>query len=155
MQYQITCVLDFLVQLDDDYLIYDKTKLVSTKLFYSDLKEITSLIENEMELEVTDYLPIHDLSCYNKFPNINMAWTEWLIYSLINKYGKNFKVTASTKVFKFAVPIILRNDFDVENVVINSYELDGIREESALSNYEVDNLDDLDLLLEDIIEEEL
>lgn len=156
MQYQIPCILDFIVQLNDDYYIYDKTKLISNNIIGDNKfrKMIAKEVEKIIESEIVDYLPVIDLTCIYKFPKINVEWTEWLIYSLLNKYSKKFNMVTSTKVFKFAVPIIARSEYDISNIVFDEEYMD-LNQKSNLNDIKVDNLDDLDFLLEDIILEEI
>ncbi len=158
IQHQIQSILDFLLQFNDEYLLYDKKRMVSINYLSlgSDLSVIASNLESLIETEVEDYLPIRDLTCFNRFPKLNVDWSEWLVYSIIYKYGKKFKVMTPNKVFKFAIPVIVKSEFeyDMVNIDENAYDVkESI--DSNVNEIKLDDLDDIDNLIADFIEEEL
>lgn len=151
-RYQIQCLLDFFNSLNEDYFILDGDFLISIKA-----TGITSEIANEVEKiilsEINEYICIKDLTCIHKLPKIKIPWTNWLIYSTINRWGEYLCVTTNTNFFKAAIPIIYLKDADEIDVlkVVNEQCL----KDNSSEVYQADNLDDIDNLISDYIEEEL
>ena len=50
-----------------------------------------------------------------------VQWTDWLLYSAINKYGENFNAISSNNMFKMhgvmlAKPILVRKSLNIKSI---------------------------------------
>lgn len=112
--------------------------------------EITSKIQNEL-INSNGYKAIRDLECISDFRNINVKWDEWLIYSIVDKYGIAIYALTTSKQFKTAIPVVSLNPKLPQNClkeIADKYA--GL--ENVTINKEVDDLDNLDELIEDYID---
>ena len=48
--------------------------------------EIAKQVERIVSEEVLETMPIKQLTCWGKLPLLNVPWTEWLLYSILNVY---------------------------------------------------------------------
>lgn len=139
-----------LLALNDSFYILDKEHLIpiaETAITTHIQKELTNIVSRE--LTHRRCVAIRDLEIWPLLPRISMPWTEWLVYSVLNKINlPSISVCLSSNKFKQAIPIVAMIGEDtVENIKAASAH--HSYDESA---YDVDNLDDLDLLLESIID---
>lgn len=67
-------------------------------------------------------MAVVDLQCVLDFPELNLDWDEWFIYSLIRKHSKRLTVLPSSRQFKYATPVITIED------EIDDFELNYIDE---------------------------
>jgi len=99
----------------------------------------TEIVENLIlkELGNNEFIFADKLNLVNLYPK-EVAWTPWLVYSAINKFGKNLKAIPSDTKFKvkkvmYARPLIIRKDTPVSN--INEY-LDFLKSQKNMSETE-------------------
>ena len=150
--YQIQCLLDYFNTLNNDYFILDNDYLISLTAVGITV-DVAKEVEKAILSEINTYMWLQNLTCINKLPRIKVPWTNWLIYSTINRWGENLFVTTNTKFFKAAIPIVYLRSMDEKDVlqVFNAqYMKDNVSEA-----FHADNLDDIDDLISDYIEEEL
>ena len=99
--------------------------------------------------EVTETELITSLECIYRLPKINVPWTEWLIYSVVNRWGESLVAGTTSNQFKLSVPVVApRGKLDVQK-----YE--GVSVDTAVSIAQVDDLDNIDDLISDFIEFDL
>ena len=92
-------------------------------------------------------MPINGLKCVHLFPEINVPWTEWLIYSVIKKWGKKYEVKASEVQLKQAVALIApKGKLCVDEIL-------DLQDNGKLAI--ADDLSNIDNLIEDFELEEL
>lgn len=143
--YDLSKLLD---SYSDRYFILNKELIVSVdEIGYS--QDEFSQVENAVikALGNLEHSEIAKLNVINSLPKANIALTEWLIYSIINKYGTQIFATTSTPQFMNSVPLVVRNGADIES----------IRDEYAFSvtsaqTIKIDDLSDIDSLVEEIID---
>lgn len=146
--YQIYSLIEFLNECNDKFLIADSTRIVSIDSLLLD-EEKARVIEEILLEEVTDTIPINQLTIWNKLPKVNAPWNEWLLYSVINKWGSKLEVSTSSNQFKLSVPLIApRGKLDR-----TAYQ--DMTSDSNLTIYVADDLSDMDSLLEDMISDDL
>lgn len=80
-------------------------------------------------------------------PKINVPWTEWLLYSVLNKWTHKISVSTSSNQFRMAVPLIA----PIGEMDIGAFADININKHNNL--IKIDNLDDIDSLLEDILDD--
>ncbi|GHU54797.1 hypothetical protein FACS1894132_09970 [Clostridia bacterium] len=106
-------IYDFLRNLDsynDEYFILNKEHLIRIdKIGYSqkDFLKVEKIVETA--LGDKNFSLISDLDIKDQLPKSKVPITDWLIYSIINKYGKNIYATTSTLQFISSEPIVARN----------------------------------------------
>ena len=59
-----------------------------------------------------DFRPLNEFFDYWLLPKLKVAWNEWLLYSVINKYSEQYNATVSSNTFTEAVPILISENFD-------------------------------------------
>ena len=138
--------LDFYNSCNDEFLIANSKKLIKIeKTGITD--EIVRMLEDCIVNEIDGTTPISDLKVWEKLPSINIPWTEWLIYSVINKWSEKLSVSTSSNVFKEAVPLIAPAG------KMNVEAFKDLMPNKSNDEYRVDDLDNIDDLLEDIIDD--
>ena len=128
---------------NDSVFIYTNGKLLAVNLLGID-EQIAVKVEAIVCPHVQETMAIRDLPCFMQLPPINVAWTDWLVYSTLRKWSKKLDVGETTNKINYAVPLIApAGMLDVSAVSVDARQQDS---------FEADNLDNLDDLLEDLIE---
>ncbi len=140
MNYFIQNSLEFIDTCNDTHLMLDKdhiAKITYIGISECDAEEIEMKIDHE---NIRGTVAMSELKCLQNLPKINTPWSEWLIYSIINKWSKKYEVAASSNQLRFAVPLIARaGEMDTSIDVDNNDKL-----------YFIDDLDNIEALIEDI-----
>ena len=97
--------LDYVNSCNDKYLIVDSTTIKSIDSIGVNA-EIASAVEKVVVEEVTETMPISQLTCWASFPVIKTPWTEWLVYSVLNKWSTQLSVAPSSNQFRLSVPLV-------------------------------------------------
>lgn len=140
--------LDYVNSCNDKYLIVNETTVKSI-----DKIGVTEAIAYEVEkavlCEVSDTIPISQLTCWKAFPPINTPWTEWLVYSVLNKWSTRLTVAPSFNQFRLSIPLVAPiGKLDVTPFADAYKEA----EQTKTAHYTVaDNLDNIDDILVDMI----
>lgn len=112
-------------------------------------KEIAKIVEAAILDEITETVPIADLNCISSFPEINVPWNAWLIYSTLKRWSNKIDVAASNSHFRNAFPLVAP-----KNRMANSFSnFPALPHSGEIAK--VDDLDIIDDLIEDYIAEEL
>lgn len=145
--FQIQSLLDYANSCNDEFLLIDNDFLMKIDLIGID--ETKALAVDEIiSNEITQTVPIKNLSVWEKLPAINVPWSDWLIYSVIMKWGKKTIVSTSYHQMKLSVPLIA----PVDNFDPMAYQY--VETERSNDSFETDDLSNLDSLLEGIIDED-
>jgi hypothetical protein len=94
---------------------------------------------------ISETTPVKNLSIWAELPTINIPWTEWLVYSVIFKWGTKLLAATSSNQFRLSVPLVA----PVDNYDPSAFK-DMDKGDSSVS-FVADDLSDMDSLLEDII----
>ena len=86
-----------------------------------------------------------NLSIWAELPTINIPWTEWLVYSVIFKWGTKLLAATSSNQFRLSVPLVA----PVDNYDPSAFK-DMDKGDNSVS-FVADDLSDMDSLLEDIM----
>lgn len=144
-RFQMTGMLDFLNMFSDTHFILDKEHLV--KISATGIDEIVARsIESLILNEITGTRVISQLKCREKFPEVQVGWEEWLIFSVISKWSDSLEVGLTTRTFKDAVALV---------APAGKMNPDEFSDVLATMKYKADNLDNIDDLIADNIEEEI
>lgn len=86
-----------------------------------------------------------NLSIWTELPTINIPWTEWLVYSVIFKWGTKLLAATSSNQFRLSVPLV---------APIDNYDPSAFKNmDKGVSSvsFVTDDLSDMDSLLENIM----
>lgn len=138
---QIQSLLDYGNACNDRFFWRDKYTMVSIES-----TGITEFISQELEeviaTEISCTQPISQIMCWHRLPRIAVSWTEWLVYSALNKWGRRLTVATSSNQLRTAVPLIAPQ---------GEMSTDAFKEIPAES-IQIDDLDNIDDLIADLIE---
>lgn len=137
-------VLDFINSCNDVSLLINSAEMMRIdEIGITD--NVISKIEEILEDEVTGTIPIAHVQGLNNLPPLNVPWTDWLLYSVINKYSNRFEVAQSAEQFRFSFPVVSRK---------GELSLDAIKtisKEDVGSIAAADDLENIDDLIGDYI----
>ena len=146
--YVTDSILEMLNSFNNTHLFVDKKTLVTIDRIGLDdniAKEAISILQKE----VTETELISSFEYIHELPKINYPWTDWLIYSVINKWGKDLIVGTTSNQFRQAVPLMA----PYGKLDVQKYK--GVASTSMMSTIrKIDNLDEIDDLIGDILFEE-
>ena len=146
---QVGNTLQMLNELNSTHIFKDKLTLISVRdyrLSYT----IARKIENVFFEEVEDNgaMAICELTGSKKLPDISLEWNEWLIYSLLLKWGSRLGVTTSGNNFREAIPVIYIGTAPDEEQLENI----GNRAKGKTLGSSVD-ISDVDSVLDDVLDD--
>lgn len=144
--FQIQSLLEYVNGCNDEYLLVNDDLLIKINL--TGINEvIAEEVDNIIADEICETEIIANLNIWQKLPHIKIPWTDWLIYSIITKWGKRTVAGTSSNQFRLSVPVVAPVDkFDANKFA-------GIEKSQSSNYFEADNLDNIDALLEDIIDD--
>lgn len=160
LDYDLTCGLKLFKALKQS-LLSDRNTIVPITRFEmteEQLLDFVFMIRQELLSRQEDYeaLPIRELECVANFPPCGISWTEWLIYSVLDKIdwpakeGENaLFVHTTSPTFSRAIPLVSLNPvISKETRMMLAEQHKGEIEEIKM---DVDDLSNLDELIEDEI----
>lgn len=146
-RFQIQSMIEYANMCNDEYLLIDRDTLMridNIGITAEDAEEIDRIIAQN----IVKTIPIVQLDIWGSLPSLNVPWTEWLLYSVLNKWGNRVMVGTSSNQMKMAVPLVApTGKYDAS-------EFANMTASSSASAIRIDDLDNLDELLEDIIGDE-
>ena len=99
-------------------------------------------------------MPIRSLTCWNRFPKILVPWTEWLVYSVLNKWSHNLETAPSYNQMRLSIPLVApAGKMDVTPFAEAYKDIEFQYDDVALPV--ADDLDQIDDLLTDLLGEQL
>ena len=146
--YIINPLLDFINDFNGTHLLMDRNTLASIVHIGID-EDIAKKVLGVLQEEVTETMLITDLECIYGLPKINIPWTEWLIYSVVNKWGKSTVVGTTSNQFKLSAPVIAPRE------MLDTKKYEGFAVDTSVSIMKADDLDNIDDLISDFIEIDL
>lgn len=141
--FQIQSLLDYVNSCNDEFVLATNDLMVRISRT-GVTEELAAEVDNLIADNISETMPIKDLPVWSRLPKIEMPWTEWLIYSVINKWGKRTLAATSSNQFRLSVPLVA----PINNY--NPYAFRDIDKEDGAS-FAVDDLSNMDALLEDLI----
>lgn len=144
--FQIQSLLEYVNSCNDEYLLVNDDLLMRIDLTGVD-EMIAEQVDNIIVNEISETEIISDLNIWQNLPSIKIPWTDWLIYSIITKWGKKTVAGTSSNQFRLSVPLVAPvGNFDADKFA-------GVEKSHSSNYFEADNLDNIDALLEDIIDD--
>lgn len=146
-RYQIQSILEYVQECFDQFLLIDDNTLQRISSI-GITETIAREIDDILAENVTETLPISQLDLWYSLPQLNVPWTDWLLYSIIKKWGQKTVVSTTSNQFRLAVPLI---------ATPSCYNPEAFQTmtRSTSSTFKIDNLDNIDELLADIIDEDI
>lgn len=146
--FQIPSLLEYINACNDRFLLIDSdTAMDIAQIGISE--ESAHDINEMLSTVVTETIPICHLDIWDKLPLISVPWTDWLLYSVLYKWGTAVSVSTSSQQFRYAIPLASPAG------KVNSNAFQNLSRQEATAMFQPDNLDDIDTLLEDIICQEI
>lgn len=150
--YTIQSQLGFVNSCNDKFLIVDSERVMAI-----DNIGITAAMAANIEAaaiaEVSGTMPIRQLSCWANLPQINVPWTEWLLYSVLNKWARGVEVAPSSNQFRLSIPLISKPGEMKIAPFADAYK--DPDQYGSVSGLQPDNLEDLDALLMNLVGDDL
>ena len=96
--------------------------------------------------EIGDSALIASLECLYKLPQIRIPWNEWLVYSVIERWGKELEANTTSNQFRLSSPVVSRaGKFNRDNYedlgseeMVQTVDLNDI---DAVEDYIMDDFD--------------
>ena len=146
LHYQILDILKFINSWNSSHIMINKEEM-GTFEYIGITQAVVEDVEEKIFSEITETMPIANLKCIYQMPELKVPWTEWLIYSVINKWGVRLEVNTTSNQFRSAIPVISKIgqynpavilDIDVESSVVQIDDLDNI--DMLISGYILDDM---------------
>lgn len=142
--FQINSLLEYVNGCNDEFLLVDGDTMMKIERTGID-ESIALQVENIIFDAISETTPVKNLSVWSDLPTIKVPWTEWLIYSVIFKWGTKLLAATSSNQFRLSVPLVA----PVDNYDPSAFK-DMEKDDSSVS-FVADDLSDMDSLLEDIM----
>lgn len=150
--YWIQSQLDYVNSCNDKYLIINDSTVKSIESIGIN-EEIAHTVEQVILNEVIETVPISQLSCWDMLPPINVPWTEWLIYSVLNKWSRQLSVAPSSNQFRLSIPLVAPNGKMDTLPFADVYK--NVKANDSKHTVVADNLEDIDSILAEMLGDEL
>lgn len=104
---KVNSILELIVSLNDLVLLKDRETIIRISKT-GITEEIAQAVVKTVTDEVLDNpcIAIRDLTCLPKLPAISLNWDEWLLYSVLRKWGKSIVVHTTSTQFRQSVPVV-------------------------------------------------
>lgn len=145
--FQINSLLEYVNECNDEFLLVDDDTMMRIDRIGVD-KSVACQVENIIAKAISKTTPVKELPIWAELPSINIPWTEWLIYSVIFKWGTKLLAATSSNQFRFSVPLVA----PIDNYDPTAFK--GIDKGDAVCSFAADDLSDMDSLLEDMMDDE-
>lgn len=143
--YAIYSILELINSFNETHLLISRDTLAT--LEYIGINEnIAKEVLSALQGEIVDTVLVTSLECIYKLPKLNVPWTEWLVYAVVNRYGESIEVGTTSNQFRLSVPIIAPKG------KLNREKFDGVSVDTTASIAQADDLDNIDDLISDFIE---
>ena len=150
--YMVQSQLEYVNTCNDKYLIVDDKSVMRIDHIGVNA-DIAKQVEAVVVEEIGDTMPIRQLTCWGNFPPLNVPWTDWLLYSVLNKWSKTVDVAPSNNQFRLSIPLISQIGKMDTTSFVEAYRDADLA--SPLAVVGADNLDNIDDLLADLLGDEL
>lgn len=105
--YFVYDILKFLNGWDETHLLINKEEMATIE-YIGITSDIANEVEQQILKEIDDSALITKLKCIYNLPAICVPWNEWLIYSVINKWGKELEANTTSNQFRLSSPVVSR-----------------------------------------------
>ena len=147
-RFQIQSMIDYVNACNDEFLLIDKDTMMRIDKIQI-TETMAKQIENRVAQVVSQTTPIYQLSVWRALPVLSVPWTDWLLYSILNKWATKVSVGTSSNQMKMAVPLVAPAG-ELNTTVLGDTATIGNAVEIKF-----DDLDNIDELLEEIIGDDI
>lgn len=105
--YFVYDILKFLNGWNDTHLLINKDEMATIE-YIGITSDVANEVEQQILKEIDDSALITNLKCIYNLPSICVPWNEWLIYSVINKWGKELEANTTSNQFRLSSPVVSR-----------------------------------------------
>ena len=105
--YFVYDTLKFLNGWNDTHLLIGKEEMATIECI-GITEDIANEVEQQILKEIDDSALITNLKCIYNLPAICVTWNEWLIYSVINKWGRELEANTTSNQFRSSSPVVSR-----------------------------------------------
>lgn len=105
--YIIYDILKFFDEWNKTHLLINKQEMASIE-YIGITEDIAHQVEQMVLEEIGDQSLVTQLECVHRFPKVNVPWDEWLIYSVVNRWGTQLEAHTTYKYFRSASPVLSR-----------------------------------------------
>lgn len=109
--------VDFINRNNDAFIFKNRETVISISaagLDEVDFSRLDAVLEEFIGEE--QYKLLSDFYNYRELPDLACLWNTWLLYSVIKKYSKEFKLALTSNFLNEAKPILVRQGFDESNI---------------------------------------
>lgn len=142
--FQIYSLLEYVNGCNDEFLLIDDDTMMKI-----DRTGIDEVIAHQVEDIISDSISettlVKNLSIWADLPSIKVPWTEWLIYSVIFKWGTKLVAATSSNQFRLSVPLVA----PVDNFDPSAFK--DVDKGDSSASFVADDLSNMDSLLEEIM----
>lgn len=142
--FQIYSLLEYVNGCNDAFLLINDDTMMRIERTGID-ESVASQVEDIISEAINETMPIKELSVWADLPSIKVPWTEWLIYSVIFKWGIKLVAATSSNQFRLSVPLVA----PVDNFDPSAFK-DMDKGDGSVS-FVADDLSNMDSLLEEIM----
>lgn len=141
--YFVYDILKFLNRWNDTHLLINKEEM-ATIGYIGITSDIANEVEQQILKEIDDSALITNLKCIYNLPTICVTWNEWLIYSVINKWGKELETNTTSNQFRLSSPVVSR---------IGRFNREDYGDSDSSEMVQAINLNDIDAVEDYIMED--
>ena len=103
--YTVYDILKFLNGWNDTHLLINKREMASVE-HIGITEDIANEVERIIANEIEDSSLISELKCIYRLPKIKISWDEWLVYSVINRWGTEVEAHITSNQFRLSFPVV-------------------------------------------------
>lgn len=144
--FQINSLLEYVNGCNDEFLLVDDNTMMKIDKIGID-EAIANQVEDIISKSISETTLVKSLTIWSELPTIKVSWTEWLVYSVIIKWGKSLVAATSSNQFRLSVPLVAPiGKYD-------PYAFKDIDKGEGTASFIVDDLSNMDALLEEIMDD--
>lgn len=137
--------IEFIDRNNDSFIFKNRDSIISTSAAGIDDVDWTGLdaiLSDYMQGE--QYKLLSDFYNFRELPDLRCTWNTWLLYSIVRKYSQEFKLTLTSHFLNEAKPILVRRDYDEQNIDLEAIAKMDTGDTEQFSDSDDEMLDDFD-----------
>lgn len=142
--FQINSLLEYVNGCNDEFLLVNDDTMMRISRTGID-EAVAHQVENIILESICETTPVKNLMVWAELPAVKVPWTEWLIYSVIIKWGTKLRAATSSNQFRLSVPLVA----PVDNFDPSAFK--DIDKNDSPAAFVADDLSNMDSLLEEIM----
>lgn len=143
--YTVYDILKFLNSWNGSHFLINKQEMASLE-YIGITEDIACEVEKCILNEIGDSALIASLECLYKLPQMRIPWNEWLVYSVIERWGSELEANTTSNQFRLSSPVVSRvGKFNRDNYedlgseeMVQTVDLNDI---DAVEDYIMDDFD--------------